>query len=42
MSVTTAIGDIHALTQHIGVGREAFEYTGALLAGEELDPRRPI
>lgn len=31
--------DIHALTQHIGVSRDAFEYVGALLAGEELDQR---
>jgi alkylation response protein AidB-like acyl-CoA dehydrogenase len=34
--------DVHALTQHIGVGREAFAFVGALLSGEELDPLRPI
>ena len=34
--------DIHALTQHIGVSRDAFGFVGTLLAGEELDPRRPI
>ncbi|MBV9322930.1 MAG: acyl-CoA dehydrogenase family protein [Chloroflexi bacterium] len=34
--------DIHALTQHIGVSGEAFEYVGALLAGEELDPRARV
>ncbi|MBV9355159.1 MAG: acyl-CoA dehydrogenase, partial [Chloroflexi bacterium] len=34
--------DIHALTQHIGVGRDAFTFVGALLAGEELDPRLPL
>jgi indole-3-acetate monooxygenase len=30
--------DIHTLTQHIGVGRDAFGYVGALLAGEALGP----
>ncbi|MBV9172050.1 MAG: acyl-CoA dehydrogenase, partial [Chloroflexi bacterium] len=34
--------DIHALTQHIGVSRDAFAHVGALLAGEELDPRLPL
>jgi alkylation response protein AidB-like acyl-CoA dehydrogenase len=34
--------DIHALTQHIGVSRDAFGYVGTVLAGEEPDPRRPI
>jgi alkylation response protein AidB-like acyl-CoA dehydrogenase len=34
--------DIHALTQHIGVSGEAFEYVGALLAGEELDQRTRV
>jgi alkylation response protein AidB-like acyl-CoA dehydrogenase len=34
--------DIHALTQHIGVSRDAFGYVGTLLAGEEPDSRRPI
>jgi alkylation response protein AidB-like acyl-CoA dehydrogenase len=34
--------DIHALTQHIGVSRDAFGYVGTLLSGEEPDPGRPI
>jgi len=34
--------DIHALTQHIAVGRDAFTFVGTLLAGEELDPRLPL
>jgi len=34
--------DIHAVTQHIGVGRDAFANVGTLLAGEELDPRLPV
>jgi alkylation response protein AidB-like acyl-CoA dehydrogenase len=34
--------DIHALTQHVGVSGEAFEYVGALLTGEELDPRARV
>lgn len=34
--------DIHAQTQHIGVSRDAFQYVGALIAGEELDPRLPL
>jgi alkylation response protein AidB-like acyl-CoA dehydrogenase len=34
--------DIRALTQHIGVSGEAFEHVGALLAGEDLDPRARV
>jgi alkylation response protein AidB-like acyl-CoA dehydrogenase len=34
--------DIHALTQHIGVSRDAFGFVGTLLSGEELDPQRPL
>jgi alkylation response protein AidB-like acyl-CoA dehydrogenase len=34
--------DIHALTQHVGVSGEPFAYIGALLAGEELDPRARV
>jgi alkylation response protein AidB-like acyl-CoA dehydrogenase len=34
--------DIHTLTQHIGISRDAFGQVGALLAGEEVDPLRPL
>ena len=34
--------DIHVQGQHIGVSRDAFAHVGALLAGEELDPRLPL
>jgi alkylation response protein AidB-like acyl-CoA dehydrogenase len=34
--------DIHALTQHMSMGREVFALVGTLLAGEELDPRIPL
>jgi alkylation response protein AidB-like acyl-CoA dehydrogenase len=34
--------DMHALTQHISVSGEAFEYVGALLAGEELDQQARV
>jgi alkylation response protein AidB-like acyl-CoA dehydrogenase len=36
-SLQRRLRDIHALTQHVGVSGEVFEYVGALLAGEELD-----
>jgi alkylation response protein AidB-like acyl-CoA dehydrogenase len=32
--------DIHALTQHAGVGRDFFAVTGGILAGEEVDAMR--
>jgi len=34
--------DIHTLTQHIGISRDAFGQVGALLAGEEVHPLRPL
>jgi hypothetical protein len=34
--------DLRTLTQHIGVSREAFGFVGAILAGEEIDPQRPL
>jgi alkylation response protein AidB-like acyl-CoA dehydrogenase len=34
--------DIHALTQHVSMGREVFALVGTLLAGQELDPRIPL
>ena len=32
--------DVRTLTQHIGVSRDAFALTGALLAGEDVDPMK--
>jgi alkylation response protein AidB-like acyl-CoA dehydrogenase len=34
--------DIHALTQHIGVSRDAFGFVGTVLSGEEPEPGRPV